>query len=108
MDETMLKAMTDGIVEALDPEEVFLFGSYAKGTEHPNSDVDFLVVMSESEDNRKYRRSLTGRAYRRLAQFPVSKDILLYSRGEFEHWRNVPGHIISTSVREGRRLYAKG
>lgn len=33
------------IVERFDPEQIILFGSYAYGQPHPESDVDLLVVM---------------------------------------------------------------
>ena len=107
MDENLLKAMTDTIVAEAQPEEVFLFGSYARGTERAASDVDLLVIMPDSEETRRQRRRLTGRIYRRLAGFPLSKDILVYTRGEVNRWRDVPGHIVATSLREGRRLYAR-
>lgn len=107
MDETMLKAMTDVIVAEANPEEIILFGSCAKGSEHPGSDVDFLIVMPEAEETRRCRRRLTGRLYRCLAPYPVSKDILVYTHGEVERWRNVPGHIVATGLSEGRRLYAR-
>lgn len=107
MDEAMIKSMTDTIVEEVHPEEVILFGSYAKGTERAGSDVDFLVVMPETEETRRCRRRLTGRLYRRLAPYPVSKDILVYTHAEVEHWRDVPGHIVSTGLNEGRRMYVR-
>lgn len=106
MDEKLLKAMTDTIVAEEHPDEVFLFGSHATGTEHPGSDVDFLNVMPESEEVRRHRRKLTGRLYRSLAEFPLSKDILVYTCGEVERWRGVRGHIVSTSLQEGKRVYA--
>ncbi len=107
MNESLLKSMTDTIVEEVQPDEVILFGSHAKGTDRSESDVDFLVVMPDSEEVRRYRRRLTGRLYRRLARFPISKDILVYTRGEVERWRGVSGHIVATSLQEGRRLYAR-
>ena len=107
MDENLLKSMTETIVDELQPDEVILFGSHAKGTERAGSDVDFLVVLPDSEDAVRYRRRLTGRLYRRLAAFPVSKDILIYTRGEVDRWRDVPGHVVATSLNEGRRMYAR-
>ncbi|MBM2815304.1 MAG: nucleotidyltransferase [Ignavibacteria bacterium] len=35
-------------------EQVFLFGSYAKGTEHEYSDIDLAVVSSKFVGNRYY------------------------------------------------------
>jgi uncharacterized protein len=107
IDETLLRTMTDAIVDEAHPEEVFLFGSYAKGMAHDNSDMDLLVVMPDSDEMRHYRRRLTGRLYRRLASLPISKDILVYTRGEVERWRNVPGHIVATGLSEGKRLYGQ-
>lgn len=107
MDEHLLQSMTDMIVDEVHPDEVILFGSCAKGGEHAKSDVDLLVVMPEAEETCRGRRRITGRLYRRLASFPVSKDILVYTQGEMERWRNAPGHIVATCLSEGRRLYVR-
>lgn len=107
MDENLLGSMVDSIVDEVHPEEVILFGSRAKGTDRDRSDVDLLVVMPDSEELQQHRRRVTGRVYRRLASYPVAKDILIYSRTEVERWRNVPGHVVATSLREGRRLYGR-
>lgn len=107
VDDSLLMSMTKMIVEEVQPDEVILFGSHAKGTERAGSDVDFLVVMPDAEETRRHRRRLTGRLYRRLAVFAVSKDILVFTQGEVERWRNVPGHIVATSLSEGRGMYAR-
>ncbi len=107
MDEDILKSMTESILEELQPDEIVLFSSCARGTEQTDSDLDFLVVVSDSEEVRRHRRQMTGRVYRRLAQFPVGKDILIYTRGEVERWRKVPGHIVAIGFDEGRRLYVR-
>ncbi|HEX4046818.1 MAG TPA: nucleotidyltransferase domain-containing protein, partial [Elusimicrobiota bacterium] len=36
--------MVERIVRGFEPEQVILFGSYARGTETRDSDVDLLVV----------------------------------------------------------------
>ena len=107
VDDRLLKSMTDSIVEEVHPDEVVLFGSHSKGTGRSDSDVDFLVVMPDAEETRRSRRRITGRLYRRLASFPVPKDILVYTRSEVERWRAVPGHIVSTGLNEGKRLYVR-
>ena len=107
MDEKLLKSMTETIVDEVHPDEVILFGSHAKGCGRPDSDVDFIVVMPDGEETRLGRRRITGRLYRRLGSFPVSKDILVYTRGEVERWRGVPGHVVATGVDEGRRVYVR-
>jgi len=107
MEESILQEMTSAIVEEVDPDEIILFGSHAQGRASPDSDVDLLVVLPDSEETRFRRRRITGNLYRRLARYPVGKDILVYTRSETERWRHVRGHIIATSLAEGRRLYAR-
>ncbi len=44
----LIRAITRRIVEALDPEKIILFGSYAYGEPTIDSDIDLLIIM-ESE-----------------------------------------------------------
>ncbi len=39
-----LRRVVERYIRAFAPERIVLFGSYAKGTSHPGSDVDLLVV----------------------------------------------------------------
>ena len=45
--ETLLQQMVDAIVAEVDPDQVILFGSRARGDARENSDVDFVVLESE-------------------------------------------------------------
>jgi predicted nucleotidyltransferase len=40
-----IEEMVRRIVERFDPERIILFGSHARGTANPDSDIDLLVVM---------------------------------------------------------------
>ena len=40
-----ISEMVRRIVERFHPEKIILFGSYARGTAGPDSDVDLLVVL---------------------------------------------------------------
>ena len=57
VDEIALRQMVKAIVEEVDPEQVILFGSHARGEATPDSDVDFVVVetlpFGDSRDRRK-------------------------------------------------------
>lgn len=41
-----LQCITSLIVQSCDPDAILLFGSYAKGQENPDSDLDILVVAN--------------------------------------------------------------
>ena len=47
--ESLLQEITQRLVEALHPQKVILFGSYAGGTPHKDSDIDLLVIMDTKE-----------------------------------------------------------
>jgi predicted nucleotidyltransferase len=103
----MLLLMTATIIDELHPDEIILFGSRARGSQRDQSDVDLLIIVPDSEEAKRHRRHLEGRVYRRLAHFRVPKDILIFTRHEVQRWRNVVGHIVESSLREGRQLYAR-
>ncbi len=49
--EEILAEITRRIVAAFDPEQVILFGSYAYGTPHRDSDVDLLIIADTGLDD---------------------------------------------------------
>ena len=95
------------IVDEVDPEQVVLFGSRARGDARPDSDVDLLVVESEPFGAGRSRHSEMLRLDRALAATPVAKDVLVYSREEMERWRDSLNHVAARALREGRVLYDK-
>jgi uncharacterized protein len=46
--ESLLREITQHIVENFNPEKVILFGSQASGTPRADSDIDLLVIMNSS------------------------------------------------------------
>jgi predicted nucleotidyltransferase len=46
-----IAAIKDIILETVVCERIYLFGSYAYGTPHENSDYDFYVVLKDDEKN---------------------------------------------------------
>ncbi len=105
--EALIDEMKDVIVRTVDPLKIILFGSYASGTSRPNSDVDFLIVENRSFGPGCSRRKEMTKLWRQLACFMVPKDIIIYSREEFEYWRETKNHVIAHALREGRLLYER-
>ena len=84
----------------IEVEEVFLFGSRAKGTPREDSDWDILVVVSEEIDRRTYRE-LWYSVYRRVE---VPLDLIIVSRKIFEEYKGSPGFIYYYAAREGIKI----
>jgi predicted nucleotidyltransferase len=100
-----LKHMVDVIVREVNPETVILFGSHARGDARPDSDVDLIVVEQEPFSAQRSRRAEYSRLSMALRDFPFAKDILLYSRDEFEYWKDSLNHVVGRAQREGRVLH---
>lgn len=106
-EEALLKEMVDMIVREVEPEAIILFGSRARGDARADSDVDLLVVEKEPFSPQRSRREETTRLYMLLRKLDVSKDILLYSREEFDSRKNSLNHVVGRACREGRVLHER-
>ncbi|MDO9010526.1 MAG: nucleotidyltransferase domain-containing protein [Gallionella sp.] len=104
-DEALLHQMVETIIREVSPETIILFGSRARGDARPDSDVDLLVVETEPFSPQRSRRKEAARLYMALRNLGVSKDILLYSREEFERWKDSLSHVVGRAHREGRVLH---
>jgi predicted nucleotidyltransferase len=98
----LLDQMTQRLVSALNPEQIILFGSHAYGEPTEESDIDLLVIVSQSDEPR-YRRA--QEAHRTLRGMGIPKDILVMTRAEVERKATVPNSLISQILRQGRVLY---
>jgi predicted nucleotidyltransferase len=103
----LLQQMVRVIVEEADPEQVYLFGSHARGEARDDSDVDLLIVEREPFGPQRSRRQEAGRLWRVLAGFAPAKDIILCTSEELAQRRDSRYNVIGRAVREGRLLYAR-
>jgi predicted nucleotidyltransferase len=103
----VLRQMVQAIVREVDPEEVWLFGSRARGEVRPDSDVDLLVVEREPFGPQRSRWRELVRLYDAIAAFRVGFDLLVYSRQEVAERRTWCNHVIARAMSEGRRLYER-
>lgn len=95
--------MVQIIVERFDPQQVILFGSHARGTPSPDSEVDLLVVMPVPGSKR--RKQLEVRLA--LHDFLVPKDIVVTTPEELAWRKEIPGTVERPAVLGGKVLYAR-
>jgi len=105
--EEVLKHLVQEIVREVDPEEIWLFGSRARGEAGPDSDVDLMVIESEPFGPERSRWQEVTRLYDVAGRLCVPTDILVYSRSEVERRRQWRNHVIARTMREGRLLYER-
>ena len=105
--DALLDRMVGAIVAEVDPEQIILFGSRARGDAREDSDVDLIVVEAKPFGQARSRRRESTRILLALFDFEIPIDILLYSRDEIAYWRDSLNHVLARAVREGRVLYER-
>ncbi len=105
--EKKINEMTAVLVRKAHPEKIILFGSQARRTAGPTSDVDFVVVEKKPFGPDHSRRQEMVRLWKTLSRFDFPTDILVYSQEEFEYWSESINHVVGRAVREGRILYER-
>ena len=103
----LLAQMTEAIVQAVAPEQIVLFGSQARGTAGPNSDVDLLIIVQEPFGPHHSRFEEINRVSHALVRFGIPTDVLLYGQQEVEDWKGSQNHITTRALREGKVIYER-
>jgi predicted nucleotidyltransferase len=96
-------AMTERIVKEFSPVRVIVFGSHARGDAQPDSDVDLLVVLASVDDKREAAINIR----RALADFPVSKDVVVTTPEEIARRGDLVGTVLRSALREGQVMYER-
>jgi uncharacterized protein len=97
----VLKDIIARVVAAARPEKIILFGSAARESMGPNSDVDLLVIKGG-----KYNRGeVTDAIYHHLRGAESAVDVIVVTPEEVECYRDTPCLVIYPALREGRVVY---
>jgi len=102
-EDPVLMELVQRLVEAYHPLSIYLFGSTARGDAGPDSDYDVLLLVPDDAPPEQRDCAL---AYRALRGLRIAKDILVWTRTEFERRLHLKASLPSTVVREGKLLYA--
>lgn len=98
-----LNKMVKRLVRCFNPEQIILFGSYARGTARADSDIDLLVVLPIKGSKRAKQVEMRMA----LHDIPVPKDIVAVTPDEFARQRHVAGTLVKPALREGKVLYVR-
>ncbi|MCG3156892.1 MAG: hypothetical protein DKINENOH_03517 [bacterium] len=92
------------IVREIEPEKIILYGSYARGDFHEDSDIDLLIIKDSEEPSRMMRRKVDGLFSGRL----FSLDLRVRKPSEVE-WNFRVGNpfYLYHIFKDGKVLYDK-
>jgi predicted nucleotidyltransferase len=99
-----LEAIVTRIVEKVDPEAIWLFGSRARGTNRSDSDFDLLVVtrLEDGESGYDY-----DRVYAPVLGTGVGCDVVPCRMDDFLREAESPTGLVREVLQTGVSLYEK-
>jgi len=104
VDDKLLNEIVKRILGVVNPVRIILFGSYAYGVPHGESDLDVAVIVEKGEKPR-YKRVVPINLALSDIIFPI--DVFVYDVNEVEEWRGVPQSFISSIIEKGRVIYER-
>ena len=97
-----IKEWCETVAREFRPDRIVLFGSYARGTPNPDSDVDVLVVMRLPRGRRDVRQAAAIRD-RIPAPFPM--DLIVRSPEQIARRLAQGDGFVADVLRHGRLMY---
>lgn len=89
------------IVEAIHPQKIILFGSRAKGTARPDSDLDLVVIYSGEKSKRQVKLDI----HRLLEPASVPMDLFVLSPEEMQRQQHVANTLAREVAERGVTVY---
>ncbi|MDR1867327.1 MAG: nucleotidyltransferase domain-containing protein [Treponema sp.] len=98
-----IRRLVTFITSKITPEKIILFGSYARGDNKDNSDIDLLIIMRDL----KNEREVTGLLYKSLLteNITIPIDLIAIDFEKYNKLKNKNGYIYKTIEREGKVVY---
>ncbi len=98
----VIRRYARAIAERFHPDKIVLFGSYAYGTPHDDSDVDLLVIMP----TRNRHSQAVQIRWTLAAPFPM--DLLVRTPKEMKGWLDDGASFETEIMSKGKVLYSAG
>jgi predicted nucleotidyltransferase len=103
IDNKTISNLISRIATSVNPEKIFLFGSYATGQANEDSDIDLLVIKEISEP--KYIRSIE--IQRLLIGSKIPADIVVYTNDEYEKEKLIKYSFINSAIKGAKLMYER-
>ncbi len=102
VDDAVIAEAGRRLSEAAPRARVILFGSHARGEAGQRSDVDFLVIEPDVENE----AAESVRLCKALRGLLIPAEVIVVSEDRVQGWRDVPGSLVHAALAEGIDLAA--
>ncbi|MFZ3073588.1 MAG: nucleotidyltransferase domain-containing protein [Minisyncoccales bacterium] len=95
--------ISDKIVKNYKPKKIILFGSFAWGKPHKDSDADIFIIKDEDKPQIEMIRDVD----RIIADRDMPVDILVYKSAQLEQRKKIGDPFILKIINSGKVLYER-
>jgi predicted nucleotidyltransferase len=100
---TIIDKIIPMIVSLVSPEQIILFGSYARGDNTDKSDIDLLIIKRDLKNGREINNILYKAFFENKIDVPI--DLISVDYRKYNELKNTIGYIYKTIKEEGKILY---
>jgi predicted nucleotidyltransferase len=101
-----IRRLCEVIAREFRPEKIVLFGSYAYGNPHPDSDVDWLVVMPFEGSPFRQAAVILGHIVQTVGVMPL--DLLVRTAEQVEQRLHMGDSFMRGILERGKVIYEAG
>lgn len=91
------------IVSLVSPDQIVLFGSYARGDNTEKSDIDLLIIKKNLNNAKIITDNLYMSFFDNKIKIPV--DLIVVDYDKYNYLKNEIGYIYKTINEEGKLIY---
>jgi len=96
------------IKQAIDPDKIILFGSYAYGKPNENSDIDICIIKDvEKKQFRDIKLTLLNKLRKIIISNKIDIDIMVNNQKKIEERIKMGDLFYKDILEKGRIIYAK-
>ena len=99
--------LKDVIVKTMQPEKIYLFGSYANGTANEHSDLDILIEVAHTNVPHVERNLEVWTEMSKTGKLIFPKDIFVYTTSEMNDWKDLKNSFINNALYNSKKLYER-
>jgi len=106
--EDLINILSDKIQKNVKPDKIILFGSYANGLQHEESDIDLFIIKDVKKEKVRDLKLSIKKAIRNIVlKNKIDVDILLDSQKRINQRIRLGDLFLKEIIEKGKIIYAK-
>jgi uncharacterized protein len=101
LDQKTIEEIKNRLIKTYNPREIYLLEPHGKN----NIDVDIMVIVDDAGLQQRY--ALMAEGHKALIGIKIPKNILVYTKEEFEDYSNDQATLSYSIKQYGKKLYFK-